>query len=105
MKSKSGLWREMLFAIRRIVERKETLTSSSLSNECEIDVKTASAWLGILAKYGYVAHSGSEPAGGRWHYTWKLTRFGREYRQGKKQAKPTLRIAANPSNTRGLERK
>lgn len=104
MKSKSGLWREVLYAIREIVKRKEEVTSASLADELDFDVKTTSAWLGILAKYGYVRRTGRTPANKRWNYTWELTRFGHEYKQGKKrqkQAKPTLRIAANPPGNQG----
>ena len=101
MKSKSGLWREVLYATRAIVKREEPITSASLADEMEFDVKTASAWLGILAKYGYLRRIGREPANKRWQYVWELTRFGVEYRKGAKKAKSTLRIAANPSQTRG----
>lgn len=104
MKSKSGLWREVLYAIRRIVKREEEVTSTSLSGETSLSVKTASAWLGILAKYGYVRRIARTPANGRWNYVWELTRFGHEYKQGKKrskQEKPTLRIAANPRGNQG----
>jgi predicted ArsR family transcriptional regulator len=106
VKSKSGLWRRVLYAARAIVKRKEPLTSASLAGEMGLEVAVASAWLAILSKYGYIIRTGREPSGtGRWHYTWGLTRFGVEYKQGAKQTKPTLRIAANPSNTRGLEGK
>lgn len=105
MKSKSGLWREVLYAIRRVVSDGDKITSDSLSEETDLDVKTCSAWLSILAKYGYLRRIGREPANKRWHYVWELTRFGVEYKQkGKKQAKqakPTLRVAANPPRNQG----
>lgn len=105
MKSKSGLWREVLYAIRRIAKDGVDVTSTSLAEEmADLTVKTASAWLGILAKYGYVRRLGRTPANKRWNYVWELTRFGLEYKQGKKrskQEKPTLRIAANPRGNHG----
>ncbi len=104
MKSKSGLWREVLYAIRRVVKDGLDVTSATLSEETDLNVKTCSAWLAILAKYGYVRRTGREPANKRWHYVWELTKFGVEYKQGKKrqkQAKPTLRIAANPPRNQG----
>ena len=105
MKSKTGLWREVLYAARAVVKRGDPLTSNSLSGETGLDVKTSSAWLSILAKYGYLRRIGREPANKRWQYVWELTRFGVEYRKGAKRAKPTLRIAANPSPTRGKTEK
>jgi hypothetical protein len=102
MKSKTGLWREVLYAARAIVKRKEPLTSQSMASEMEFEVKTASAWLAILAKYGYLRRVGREPANKRWQYVWELTRFGHEYRKGAKKAKTTLRIAANPRRQPGV---
>ena len=98
MKSESGLWREMLYAIR---EMESSITSHNLANVAGLDVKTASAWLCILAKYGYLRRAGKEAVGGRWGYIWELTRFGLEYKpKGKKAVRPAplsaLRIAANP---------
>lgn len=104
MKSKSGLWREVLYAIRRLAKREEEITSTSLAVEMEFEVKVSSAWLGVLAKYGYVRRIGRTPANKRWNYVWELTRFGHEYKQGKKrskQEKTTLRIAANPRGNQG----
>lgn len=101
MKSKTGLWREVLYAIRRVVKRDEEITSTSLADEIDFDVKTTSAWLGILAKYGYVRRVGRAPANKRWNYVWELTRFGVEYKKGTKKAKTTLRIAANPPRNQG----
>lgn len=105
MKSKSGLWREVLYAIRRIVKDGIDITSATLAEEMvDLTTKTASAWLGILAKYGYVRRIGRSPANKRWNYVWELTRFGHEYKRGKKrskQEKPALRIAANPPRNQG----
>lgn len=101
MKSKTGLWREVLYAARAIVKREEPLTSQSMAGEMDFEVKTASAWLAILAKYGYLRRIGREPANKRWQYVWELTDFGREYKKGKKKAKSTLRIAANPPRNQG----
>lgn len=98
MKSETGLWRKMLYAVR---ELEAPITSHRLANAGNLDVKTASAWLCILAKYGYLRRAGKEAVGGRWGYVWELTRFGLEYRpKGKKAVRPAplsaLRIAANP---------
>ena len=100
MKSKTGLWREVLSAIRRIVKREEELTSATLAKEFGFEVKTASAWMSILARYRYVRKIGRVPANKRWSYVWELTKFGHEYQKAAKRtkaAKPSsLRIAANP---------
>ena len=96
MKSESGLWRKVLFAIRRVVARKEAVTSTSLADEFGIPVKNASSWLNILGKYGYVARTGKAAAGGRWAYTWELTQFGHDYQRREKRTRPALRIASNP---------
>ncbi len=105
MKSKTGLWREVLYAIRRIAKGGADITSATLAGEmADLDVKTASAWLGILAKYGYLRRLGRTPANKRWNYVWELTKFGHEYKQGKKKSKatkPALRIAANPPRNQG----
>ena len=101
MKSKTGLWREVLYAIRRIVQREEELTSAALAEEFGFEVKTASAWLSILARYRYVRKIGTATVNKRWSFVWELTKFGHEYKKGAKKAKatkpPALRIAANPS--------
>lgn len=103
MKSTSGLWRDVLEAARSIVKKENQLTSVSLAEATGFTVKVASAWLSILAKYGYLRRAGREPQNKRWHYVWELTRFGVEYRQGKKAStrkkeRPALRIAANPKS-------
>ena len=91
----------MLYAIRDMVADGVPVTSTLLADAREIDTKTASAWLCILAKYGYLRRAGKEAVGGRWGYVWELTRFGVEYQpKGKKAVQPAplsaLRIAANP---------
>jgi len=105
MKSTSGLWRDVLESARTIVKKNRSLTSVSLSEETGFTVKVASAWLSILAKYGYLRRIGREPRNKRWQYLWELTRFGIEYKPaatGKKKAQrparfpAPLRIAANP---------
>lgn len=103
MKSESGLWRKMLYAVRDIAKG-GPITSHHLANAVGLDVKTASAWLCILAKYGYLRRAGKETVGGRWGYVWELTLFGYEYRPRGKKLRPApesaaqreLRIAANP---------
>ena len=106
MKSESGLWREMLHAVRLVAgvgpdSKGEPVTSAQLAEHLNIETKTASAWLCILAKYGYLQRAGKETVSGRWGYLWKLTKFGLEYRpKAKKAVRPAplsaLRIAANP---------
>ena len=94
----------MLYAARRVVKREEELTSASLAEETGFEVKTASAWLSILARYRYVRKIGRTPANKRWAYVWELTKFGVEYKKGVKKAKApktSLRIAANPSEDQG----
>lgn len=97
MKSKTGLWRKMLYAVRAI---EGPITSTNLADAANMPVKQASAWLCLLARWGYLRRSGKESIGGRWGFIWKLTRFGVEYRPAKKGGKasaPTLlKIAANP---------
>lgn len=105
MKSTSGLWRDVLESARSIVKKNRSLTSVSMSEETGFTVKVASAWLSILGKYGYLRRIGREPRNKRWQYLWELTRFGIEYRPGKRLAKrpparqpAQLRIAANPKS-------
>jgi len=104
MKSSSGLWRDVLESARSIVKKSRALTSVSLSEETGFTVKVASAWLSILAKYGYLRKIGREPQNKRWQYVWELTRFGHEYRPAAKKASrkartaAPLRIAANPKS-------
>ena len=88
----------MLYAVR---ELGAPITSTRLADAGGLDTKTASAWLCILAKYGYLRRAGKEAVGGRWGYVWELTRFGLEYKpKGKRAVRPAplsaLRIAANP---------
>lgn len=105
MKSKSGLWREMLYAVRALVAQEVPVTSARLADAVDIEVKVASAWLSLLGKWGYIRQEGKETVNGRWGHVWKLTRFGEEYRpQGRRAAKaevPLLKVAANPGKKRG----
>ncbi len=97
MKSKSGLWRKMLYAARDIVEDGGRITSATLADEMEIEVKVASAWLSHLAGWGYIRRIGKETISGRWAWVWELTRFGIEYKPAReKKVSRELKIAANP---------
>lgn len=105
------LWYTILLAVRRIAD--EDFTSTDLAEEVGLDVASASAWLSKFERWGYVRKAGKAAAGRRWCWTWGLTTYGETRKaptranqiRGEKQAERTLRIAANPSQTRGKTEK
>ncbi len=105
MKSKTGLWREMLYAARELAAEGK-ITSSAFAEMMGIHIKVASAYLCLLGKWGYIRRVEKETVNGRWGWIWELTDFGVNYKPATKGASATpparqrgqvpLKIAANP---------
>ena len=106
MKSTSGLWRDILYAVRLLDTKGVKVTSSTLAEHLNMDTKLASAYLCLMGKWGYVRRASKDTVSGRWCFVWELTRFGLEYKPEKavrRTARPTLmKIAANPGKKKGV---
>lgn len=98
-----------LKAIRDLEKAGAAITSMALRDAVGIQdtdrstaLDIAAGWISTLRRYGMlkVARGVRAPGPIRSVQVYELTDWGRRYKAGK-QAKPALRIAANPSRTRG----
>lgn len=98
-----------LKAIRDLEKRGAAITSLALRDAVGIPdtdrstaLDVAAGWISTLRRYGFlrVVKGARAPGPTRSVQVYELTDWGRRYKAGK-QAKPTLRIAANPPGNQG----
>lgn len=85
-------WFDILLAVRKAsLDGQRPITAQDVSREAKIrDTEKssadqiASAWLGKFLRWGYVVVDGSAKGDRRWIRTYKVTRWGLEFKPSKR---------------------
>ena len=79
------LWFEVVEDVQRLGKARRIITSATLSERAGIGLHAASAWLGKMVRWGYVARDGTVSGDRHWVRVYTLTDYGKRWKYAPKK--------------------